>query len=204
MPDRAMSAPQKDTLAPWAIPMCRTVSPGTSGLARACRVAPSPTRIPARNGLDTALRRPQPRGHRHGTAVAAPCLPTGPERDRALARTGRVRRDGPRRPGHPAMALATAGFHRAPRARPQTPGVAPPVLRGQPQTAALRGQPRTAAGSRRGDPATARTAGPAPRAPQAPAPLTVGCRPAPRVTPQTTAVAPPVAPGPAPSAAACR
>src|SRR5689334_23114978 len=47
MPDRAMRAAQKDTLAPWAIRMCRTVSPGVSGLALAHRVPSLLTRWPA-------------------------------------------------------------------------------------------------------------------------------------------------------------
>ena len=117
-----MPARQKDTLAPWAIRKCRTVSPSTSGLGLMYLMAPSPARIRARSGPG-ASPRPRLRGHPPGTAAVPPRGRTAPpRRERALVRTGQAQAPGPGLPGRPAMAQATGGSAARPRLPHRRPG----------------------------------------------------------------------------------
>ena len=122
MPDRAMPAAQKDTLAPWAIRMCRTVRPGMSGPVLACRVAPCPMRFRTQNSLATAFQRPRARsgsGSRGGHR-AAEAANGGPG-------------SGPRTGGTPGPRTRTGAHRAAPDDRPGPPRPASPGADGRPE-----------------------------------------------------------------------
>src|SRR5258708_26559310 len=107
MPDRAIGGPQKDTLAPWAIRICRTVGP------RAAR------RVPSRRVAHCLRRRPLRR--RRGIPRRWFLAGTGPR--------GGATAPPPRPPIGPAAAAPAPA---APPAAPWRPAAGPPPGAGPP------------------------------------------------------------------------